>query len=91
MNFSTVDAPIRSWAIRNRLTLLTQYQDAEVRSFGLVGPTGRAQIWVETNGDVTVYVWDYRKRRQSFKCDASSVEVGLDQALRVARAWCGTP
>ena len=91
MNFALIDAPIRSWATRNRLPLSTKYQDEEVRSFELVGTSGRAQIWIETNGDVTVHVWDYRKRKQSFQCDAASVEAALDQALQVVRGWCGTP
>jgi hypothetical protein len=91
MNFAPIDAPIRSWATRNQLPLSTRYQDEEVRSLELVGKSGRVQIWVETNGEVTVYVWDYRKRKQSFQCDASSVEAALDNALQVARGWCGSP
>lgn len=62
-----------------------------MRSFELVGTAGRAQNWVETNGSVKVCVWDYGKRKQSFDCDASSVESALDQALQVARGWCGMP
>ena len=91
MNFAAVDATLKSWASRNRMPLSTQYQDADVRSFELVGPTGRAQIWVEVNGDVTVHVWDYRKRKQTFSVDSSALSDGLDDALRVAKAWCGTP
>jgi hypothetical protein len=91
MKFANVDPSIRSWAARNRMPLSTQYQDAEVRSFELVGPAGRAQIWVDDDGGVTVYVWDYRKRKQSFTADPVTLEAVLDRALQVARGWCGTP
>ena len=58
---------------------------------GIVGPDGRAQIWVEVDTDITVHVWDYRKRRQVFAVDGSTLANGLDDALRVAKTWCGTP
>ncbi len=91
MNFNTVDPVLRGWAAANRLPLSTHYQDVEVRSFEMAGRSGRAQIWVEVNETVTVYVWDYRKRKQSFASDGSTLGVALDQALQVARAWCGHP
>lgn len=91
MNFSTVDPTLQDWASRNRMPLATQYQDADVRSFELVGPDGRAQIWVEVNTDITVHAWDYRNRKQVFSVDSSTLASGLDDALRVAKTWCGTP
>jgi len=91
MNFAHIDPPLRAWANRNRLPLSTQYKDVEVRSFELAGSSGRAQIWIETDNGVTVYVWDYRKQKQSFPADTSTLEAALDQALKVARRWCGNP
>jgi hypothetical protein len=37
VNFAPVDAPLRSWAARNRLSLLTKHKDEEARSFEFVG------------------------------------------------------
>jgi len=92
MNFSHIDPTVRAWATNNRLHLSTQYKDAEVRSFELVGPAGHAQIWIEVEGDATtVYVWDYRKQKRCFAADSSTLEAVLDQALQVARGWCGNP
>ena len=92
MNFTKIDPTIRAWAARNRRPLSTQYQDAEVRSFELVGPSGRAQVWVEVEGDVvTVYAWDYRRQKQTFSSDPPTLEEALDQALQVAQGWCGNP
>lgn len=91
MSFSAVDPTLKDWASRNRMPLSTRYQDADVRSFELVGPDGRAQIWVEVNMDITVHVGDYRKRKRVFPVDRSTLADGLDDALRVAKGWCGTP
>jgi hypothetical protein len=91
MNFTKVDPAIRAWSSRSRVPLATHYQDAEVRSFELVGHAGRAQIWIEVDGDVaTAYAWDYRKQKRSFAADASTLEAALDKALQVARGWCGS-
>ena len=87
MNFTQVDPVISSWSSTNRIPLATRYQDAEVRSFELVGGGGRAQIWVEVNGQISVHVWDYRKRRRSFVATLATLEASLDQALTVARSW----
>ncbi|MGB5193945.1 MAG: hypothetical protein WBN70_13255 [Polyangiales bacterium] len=91
MSFSAVDPTLKDWALRSRMRLSTQYQDAEVRSFELVGPNGRAQIWVEVSAGITVHVWDYQQRSQVFAVDNSALADGLDDALRAAKAWCGTP
>lgn len=91
VNFSAVDPTLRAWASRNCLPLCTKYRDADVRSFELVGPDGRVQIWVEINGETTVHVWDHRKRKQTFSVGESTLVDGLDNALRVARTSCGTP
>jgi hypothetical protein len=91
MNFSAIDPTLKDWASRNRVPLSTRYQDDDVRSFEVVGPDGRAQIWVEVNTDITVHVWDYRKRKRVFPVDGPTLANGLDDALRVARAWCGMP
>jgi hypothetical protein len=88
MNFNTIDPLLRAWASRNSIPLSTRYKEDEVRSFELAGPVGRAQIWVEVNGGITVNVWDYRKRRQNLPADATTLERLLDEALIVARAWC---
>lgn len=73
------------------MPLATRYQDADVRSFELVGADGRAQMWVEVNASITVHVWDYGKRKQVFVVDSSTLANGLDRALRLAKTWCGTP
>jgi hypothetical protein len=90
INFSLVDPAIKAWASRNGVSLSTQYQDTEVRSFQLTGPTGRAQIWVEVNDQISIHVWDYQKRKQSFNLTTESVAACLDKALVIARAWCET-
>ncbi len=87
MNFTQVDPVLLAWSSNNRIPLSTQYQDAEVRSFELVGTAGRAQIWVEVNGQVSVHVWDYKKRKQSFAATVGTLEATLDQALAMARVW----
>ena len=90
--FVSIDPAIRAWAERNHLPLFTHYQEAEVRSFALSGPSGRAQIWVEAHNSVIVHVWDYGKRRESFPSAASAaLEEALDSALLVGRCWCGIP
>ena len=90
MKFDKLDPSIRSWAKRKQIPFATQYQDVEVRSFEITGSAGRAQIWVDVEGNSTsVHVWDYRKRKQSFDV-LSKVEVELDRALEQARKWCGS-
>lgn len=88
MDFSRIDPVIRAWASRNQLPISTKYQNSEVRSFELAGRVERAQIWVEVDGGPNVYVWDYRKRKQSFAAEPETLEAALDQALQVARNWC---
>jgi len=88
MNFSRIDPVIRAWASRNQLPLSTKDKNSEVRSFELAVRIARAQIWVEVNGGANVYVWDYRKRKQSFAAEAGTLAAALDQALQVARDWC---
>jgi hypothetical protein len=87
MNFAQVDPTISSWSARNNIPLATRYQDTEVRSFQLVGPAGRAQLWVEVNGRICVQVWDYRKRRQTLTATPTTLAAALDQALALARTW----
>jgi hypothetical protein len=90
MSFTAIDPALLAWSNRNRLPLSTTYQDAEVCSFELVGPSGRgrAQIWIEVDGGtITVCVWDYRKRKQSRDASAGDLEAILDDALRTARSW----
>jgi hypothetical protein len=89
MNYSAIDPILTAWATQNRVTLSTKYQDVEVRSFQLVWPGGRAQIWIEMNDGMTVHVWDYRRLKQTFVADSSTLSDRLDQALRLARVWCG--
>jgi hypothetical protein len=91
MNFTHIDPALAAWSARHRIPLLTRYQDADVRSFQLVGTFARAQIWLEVNGNVTVYVWDYGKRKQSFVARVATLETSLDKALQVAQSWCGNP
>jgi hypothetical protein len=88
MNFTALDPAILAWSNRNRVPLSTKYQDAEVRSFELAGPSGRTQIWIEAvDGSITVHVWDYKKRKQSMPATADRLEAILDDALRMAQAW----
>lgn len=89
MNFSAIDRTLKSWALRNRVPLSTKYQDTEVRSFELIGPGGRAQIWIEINGEIAVHLWDYRKRTEKITADETTLADCLDQALKIASAWCG--
>ncbi len=89
MNFKQVDPGLRAWASKHQVSLATNYQDVEVRSVELVGPNGRAQVWVEVNDLVAVHVWDYLERRQSFEGDVTTLEAHLDKALEAARSRCG--
>ena len=88
MSFSTIDPILREWSRANRIPLYTEYRGAPVRSFDVVIPTGeRRQIWVEKNGDLTVIVWDYGKRRKKFDATLSNLYRQLDAALHQAKAW----
>ena len=89
MNFSQVDPTIHAWARANNLPLSIRYQDSDVRSFELVGPSGRAQLWVEVNEQIKVCVWDFRKRKEFFVTELSGLDAALDRAARLARPWCG--
>jgi hypothetical protein len=87
MNFAQIDLVLCTWASKNQVSFATHYRDVEVRSIELVGPNGRAQVWVEVNELVTVHVWDYLKRRQSFEADDANLAARLDAALMTARSW----
>lgn len=87
--FTEIDPVLQAWASRTEVQVSTRYQDTEVRSVELSGPAGRAQLWVDLDGGITVKVWDYRERRQSFVTDHASLANDLKRALQVARQWCG--
>lgn len=86
--FLDLDMILRSWARDRRIPLYTKYRGEEVRSFQVVGATGRkAQIWVEVNDGISVYVWDYKKRKREFGATRANLPKQLDAALDLAMDW----
>jgi len=88
LRFLEVDPLIRAWSRERRLPLYTQHQDSEVRTFLLVGPSGKkAQIWIEVIGGIAVHAWDYKKRRWMSQATEESLSNKLDEALACAQSW----
>lgn len=88
MNFSQVDPILIPWARAKSIPLSSRYRGSDVRSFELVGRGGRVQVWIEVNDQISVYAWDFRKRKARFIADVSDLEASLNKAEQLARAWC---
>lgn len=85
---ANLDAVIRAWAESRCLPVYTEHRGEQVRSFQVTGKTGgRCQIWVEVQQDITVHVWDYRRRHEILVADAGRLADQLDAALALARKW----
>jgi hypothetical protein len=91
VDFGAIDPILIAWSQQRHVSLSLHHRDEEVRSFELVGIHGRSQIWIETDGELTVHVWDYGRRRHTLRADHDSLAVRLDEALAVARSWCDGP
>ncbi|HAB37558.1 MAG TPA: hypothetical protein DCE52_06100 [Rhodobacteraceae bacterium] len=91
MSYSIVDPILEAWADSHSLHIHTQYQDAEVRSIDIVSPQGkRFQLWIDEpsrSGDISVHIWDMKKRRQDYVATKSSFKDKLEAAYQQAQSW----
>jgi hypothetical protein len=83
-----VDSILIKWADAKKLKLQTQYKDSEVRSFTVVGSTGKSsQIWLDTpdpNEGILVHVWNYSDQHTTFNTNVDALESTLDAAYSEA-------
>ena len=90
MSYSSIDPVIKVWTTRHTLTLYTEDRETEVRTVDIVNEFGRKfQIWIDRPIDdvVSVHAWDYKKKRQDWKIQASKLGGVLDEAVRAVQSW----
>lgn len=90
MSYSLIDKSLYDWAKGYSIVVQTQYQDTEVRSIEIVdGQSRKYQIWIEDlgNGEFTVNVWDYTKRKNTFSCSFNNIVDKLEEAYHTIQHW----
>ena len=88
MIHNKVDSILVKWANAKKLKLQTQYKDSGVRSFTVVGNTGKSsQIWLDApnpDENILVHVWDYSDQQTTFNTNVDALESALDAAYSEA-------
>ena len=91
MSYQVLDSILEGWAKKRGLHIYTTYKDEEVRSIDIVSPAGkRFQLWLDEpgrNGETTVHIWDYRKRKKDFNAVLSNLESQLERAYSEVKGW----
>ena len=91
MSYQEIDAIIRDWADKYKLTLYTSYQDQEVRSVDVADPRGQKyQIWIDPpdrKGNVEVHAWDYSRKRKDYAVSINDLRRCLEDAYAVVLHW----
>lgn len=93
MGYKKIDGIIEDWARVNRLPLLKEAKEEDVRYFELADEKGRRyQIWVDEpdqHGLIGVHVWNLKRRgrRRDFLVSANDLHEYLENAFRIAQSW----
>jgi hypothetical protein len=91
MSYNSIDPILLPWIKKNGLKLFTSFKDEEVRSTEVVDQKGnRFQIWVEPvdlGGQLSVYAWDFKKRKLQFKGSINELALNLDKAYSYVQQW----
>ena len=86
-SYARVDPAIRQWCKAHSLTLFTEYQDCDVRSVHVVGPSGReCQVWVDPpeHDSVTIHIWPYAPPHERLTVPLEEINAALEQAYVLA-------
>jgi len=91
MSYQQIDEVINAWAKDLRLSIFTEFKDAEVRSSDVVSSSGaKCQIWIDppnTEGRLGVHVWNYKDKRADTSVSVSQLRDSLNNAYATARSW----
>jgi hypothetical protein len=91
MTYQLIDEALERWLTDHSVKMYTSDREEQVRSFDVVGPTGKkVQVWIDSpsfDGEVNVHVWDYRRRREDLSGAVADVVSLVDTAYMIARRW----
>ena|SRR5260221_7078799 len=97
LNFEPIDRIIDDWVQHNKLNLMKEYKDCDVRSVDLTDSTGsrRVQIWIDPVEDdrTTINVWKIPRRSRDNKpptripANKENLRSALDEAVEMANDW----
>lgn len=94
--YEPIDPMLSQWAVENGVQWYTEYQDTEVRTFGLnVNQRDRVMVSVDVpEGDQTTIRIGQNQRGLSrlnrieiIPSPVSEVSTALDRALQIAKNW----
>src|SRR5207302_7605118 len=95
MGYELVDEVLAPWSSARKLQVSTEYKGEPVRSIQMVGAKRSGiQIWVDPvspAGIMSVYVWDYHRRRQEFSGPVGDLNRLLEGAYQLATKWLDRP
>jgi hypothetical protein len=96
-DYSSIDAILSAWAVKNKLRVLTHYKDEEVRYVIIYGPDGRrkADLWIDlpSESGVGLHLAEYGRQRREIRrradvqSRASRMESDLDGLIALAVSW----
>lgn len=96
MSDTRLDQIINQWAQRHRAMIVAIYKEDTSRCIDFADENShRYQIWVDppmtdivnSNEEIGVHVWDYKRRRRDFVCRIGDLAKRIDEASAQIKRW----